>query len=94
MSHEHPVFVPASRWTSRPPGIAVGIVGDAAATIGRVVQLNDPEEGPGARRMGGAEETGDGQSRSTGPAHAFSAEGLESVSSAHAPEDRHQEILR
>jgi hypothetical protein len=67
---------------------------DAAATIGRVVPLNDPEEGPGARQMGGAEGTSDGHSTSIEPAHAFAAEGLESVSSAHAPEPPHLEILR
>jgi hypothetical protein len=67
---------------------------DAAATIGRVVQLNDPEEGPVARPMGGAEGTGDGHSTSTEPAHAFSAEGRESVSPVHAPGARHQEITQ
>jgi hypothetical protein len=44
--------------------------------------------------MSGAEGTGDGHCTSTEPAHAFSAEGLESVSSVNAPRARHQEMIR
>jgi hypothetical protein len=66
---------------------------DAAATIGRVLQLNESEEGPGNRQMRGAEGTGDGHVTSNEPALIFSAEGLKSRSVS-APRARHQEITR